>query len=40
MIYAVGDASGAHLNPAVTIGFYAARRLPGGCVLPRILPGP
>jgi aquaporin Z len=36
MIYAVGDVSGAHLNPAVTLGFYAARRFPGRSVLPYI----
>jgi len=36
MIYAVGDVSGAHLNPAVTAGFFLARRLPGGRVLPYV----
>jgi aquaporin NIP len=34
MIYAVGDVSGAHLNPAVTVAFWAARRLPGRLVGP------
>jgi aquaporin Z len=37
MIYAVGDVSGAHLNPAVTLGFFAARRLQGHRALPYVL---
>src|SRR5437588_1591511 len=36
MIYAVGDVSGAHLNPAVTLGFWLSRRLSGRCVLPYV----
>ena len=37
MIYTVGDISGAHLNPAVTLGFWTARRLPGNTVAPYII---
>ena len=33
MIYAVGDVSGTHLNPAVTAAFAAAGRLPGRFVV-------
>src|SRR5437763_3945121 len=37
MIYTVGDISGAHLNPAVTLGFWTAKRFPGRDVGPFIL---
>src|SRR3954463_3264077 len=37
MIYTLGDISGAHLNPAVTLGFWTARRMPGGDVAPYII---
>lgn len=36
MIYTLGDISGAHLNPAVTLGFFAARRFPFRQVLPYV----
>lgn len=34
VIYAVGDVSGAHLNPAVSLGFWIARRFPTRSLLP------
>jgi aquaporin Z len=36
MVYAVGEISGAHLNPAVTLDFWTARRLDGRAVLPYV----
>src|SRR5262245_18233463 len=36
MIYAVRDVSGAHLNPAVTLGFWIARRFDGRLMAPYV----
>ena len=37
MVYAVGDVSGAHLNPAVTAGFVAARRFEARGAVPYVV---
>ncbi|HRP63583.1 MAG TPA: aquaporin [Phycisphaerales bacterium] len=37
MIYSIGETSGAHINPAVTLGFWLSRRLPGRMVAPYIV---
>jgi len=36
MIYAVGDVSGAHFNPAVTSAFWFSGRFSGGLVIPYV----
>jgi len=37
VIYSLGDISGAHLNPAVTVGLVCARRIPASTIAPYIL---
>lgn len=37
MVYAIGPVSGAHLNPAVSVGLWAGGRLPGRDLVPYVL---
>lgn len=37
IIYTYGETSGAHVNPAVTVAFWLARRFPGKWVVPYVL---
>jgi len=37
MAYAVGHISGGHFNPAVTLGLYTAKRIPGADVTPYVI---
>lgn len=37
MVYAVGHVSGGHFNPAVTVGLFAAKRIPASDILPYVI---
>lgn len=37
MAFAVGHVSGGHFNPAVTVGLFAAKRIPASDILPYVL---